>query len=164
MTTTANTSNRYQVADGVMFDPDLVGVSTLPGRPMFILSRGGGVSCLGLEVARRKASGVLAWIGDTVDLSAATPAEVWAAYADAMERGAAFHSATGIRCPIDLSPALIGLEGRRVEVTAPNGERSRFIVGKSSGWLPVHLAIARRNCHGGAAAYVPAGSTVRVVA
>lgn len=38
------------------------------------------------------------------------------------------------------------------------------IVGKSSGWLPCHLAIARRNCHGGPAAYVPAGSTVRVVA
>jgi hypothetical protein len=57
-----------------------------------------------------------------------------------------------------LTPQLIGLEGWRVEVvdmldddTQSHSVR-RFIVGKSTGWKPIHLEIPRRDSIGGPAA------------
>lgn len=54
-----------------------------------------------------------------------------------------------IKCPVELSPQLKGLEGRRVEVVTMYGEKRRFIVGRSTGWLSIHLEIPRANSHGG---------------
>lgn len=51
-----------------------------------------------------------------------------------------------------LSPQLKGLEGWRVEVVTTYGEKRRFIVGKSTGWKPCHLEIARRTSMGGGSA------------
>ena len=51
-----------------------------------------------------------------------------------------------------LSPQLIGLEGWRVEAVTTYGETRRFIVGRSSGWIPCHIEIARRNAIGGPSA------------
>ncbi len=51
-----------------------------------------------------------------------------------------------------LSPQLIGLEGWRVEVTTEYGETRRFIVGRSTGWIPIHLEIPRRDSTGGGGA------------
>lgn len=48
-----------------------------------------------------------------------------------------------------LTPQLVGLEGWRVEVTTDYGETRRFIVGRSTGWKPIHLEIARRDSSGG---------------
>lgn len=70
---------------------------------------------------------------------------------------------TGQRCAIELTGALRGLEGQRVEVTYPDGEKRRFWVGKSTGWMPCHLEITNRRSHGGGPVYFPEGSTVRVV-
>lgn len=50
----------------------------------------------------------------------------------------------------DLSPQLTGLEGWRVEVTPMDGDNNRrFIVGKSTGPIPCHLEIKRRDSSGG---------------
>ena len=43
-----------------------------------------------------------------------------------------------------LSPQLVGLEGKRVRAVAADGEVRRFIVGRSTGWVPVHLEIRTR--------------------
>jgi hypothetical protein len=57
---------------------------------------------------------------------------------------------TGERAVADLSPQLNGLEGFRVEVVDEPGEAPRrFIVGRSTGWLPCHLEIPRRDSSGG---------------
>lgn len=48
-----------------------------------------------------------------------------------------------------LSPQLMGLEGHRVEVETVYGETRRFIVGKSTGWMPCHLEIKRTDSTGG---------------
>lgn len=42
-----------------------------------------------------------------------------------------------------LTAQLTGLEGWRVRVVDMAGEVRRFIVGRSSGWRPCHLEIAR---------------------
>ncbi len=51
-----------------------------------------------------------------------------------------------------LTKQLVGLEGWRVEVETIYGEKRRFIVGRSTGWRPCHLEIARRTSLGGDAA------------
>lgn len=62
-----------------------------------------------------------------------------------------------------LNPQLIGLEGKRVEVTVPYGvQLRRFWVSRSTGWRPCHLEIARRGNQSGDVATGPYLS-VRVV-
>ena len=52
----------------------------------------------------------------------------------------------------DLSPQLLGLERKRVEVVTTYGEKRRFYVGRSTGWRPIHLEIHNRRSTGGPAA------------
>ena len=55
-----------------------------------------------------------------------------------------------------LSTQLLGLEGWRVEVVTDWGDSegdgmitSRFIVGRSTGWVPCHIELPRRDSSGG---------------
>ena len=57
-----------------------------------------------------------------------------------------------IRSDSGLTQQLIGLEGWRVEVVTHYDETRRFIVGKSTGWVPCHLEIKNRRSLGGMAA------------
>lgn len=66
--------------------------------------------------------------------------------------GCAYHARTGKRCLAGLTKQLKGLEGRRVEVITMYGEKRRFIVGRSTGWMPAHLEIPRANSSGGMSA------------
>jgi len=122
-----------------------------------------GYSCLGFDVAERRMRAAAAWLGKNELAPDAEPGspEHLAAYLACMEAGRAHHAATGARCPAELSPALRGHEGWRVEVTEADGNRRRFIVGKSTGWMPCHLEVARRDSTGGPAAFIPEGATVR---
>lgn len=57
---------------------------------------------------------------------------------------------TGEKAVADLSMQLLGLEGRRVEVVDHEGDAPRrFIVGKSTGWIPIHLEIKTTRSMGG---------------
>lgn len=51
-----------------------------------------------------------------------------------------------------LSPQLIGKEGCRVEVLDMSGDKRRFIVGRSTGWVPCHIELSRSNSSGGGSA------------
>jgi len=53
-------------------------------------------------------------------------------------------------CLANLTPQLVGAEGCRVEVIDSLGDRPRrFNVGKSTGWMPVHLEVHNRRSVGG---------------
>lgn len=140
---------------------------------LYVIPCGTGYSCLGFKVAERWGRETLAWLtepancGNAVDLPPldATPGTIehYRQYEAIMAAGAKYSAITGRRCNAELTPALLGLEGKRVEVTRPNGDKTRFYVGKSTGWRPCHLAISRRNSMGGIPAYVPENATVRVV-
>ncbi len=54
-----------------------------------------------------------------------------------------------VRGNANISPQLIGLEGKRVEVTTEYGETRRFWVGKSTGWQPCHIELHNTRSHGG---------------
>lgn len=57
-----------------------------------------------------------------------------------------------IRSDAGLSPQLKGLEGWRVEVVTTYDEKRRFIVGRSSGWVPCHIEMKLRTSRGGPSA------------
>ena len=58
---------------------------------------------------------------------------------------------------------MIGLENKRVEVVDAYGETRRFYVGKSTGYIPIHLEISRRNSSGGPAVTGTPFKSIRVV-
>jgi hypothetical protein len=72
-----------------------------------------------------------------------TGAQLYSAYKALMVAGGAKNSATGEICHACLVPALIGLEGKRVEVLDDFGDNFRYHVGRSNGWLPVHVHMLR---------------------
>ena len=133
-------------------------------RRLYTLKSGDGYTCLGFDNAERAIVGVLAWMGfERIAKAPMGTPEHYEEYRRVMSEGAEYSRANGVRCLLYLTKTLIGLEGKRVEVTTPDGEKSRFYVGKSTGWIPCHLAIKRRDSSGGAAVYFPEGSTVRVI-
>ena len=132
-------------------------------RKLYVLKCGAGVSCLGFEFAEKRRKSVLQWIGIDPEHMRTGTKRHYSAYVEAMRLGMDHHNKTGQRCEAELIPALRGLEGKRVEVTTPDGSRNRFYIGRSTGWLPCHLEVKTRRSTGGAAAYIPDGSTVTVV-
>lgn len=124
---------------------------------------GEGFTCIGFDVAERRRLAVLNWIRMPVKTYILGTEEHFRAYEAAMEYGAKHAAATGCKCPADLTPDLKGLERKRVEVTLPDGSKSRFYVGTSSGWMPCHLEIKTTRSLDGTAVYYPPGSTVRVI-
>ena len=131
---------------------------------LFVLKCGSGFSCLGFDVAAKRHAAYLEWLG----MKQTAPIE-WNTEAGYNAYGAALAlvlekcAKEKTRCPAELTPELIGLEGKRVEVTTPSGEKSRFYVSRSTGPIPIHIEIKRRDSMGGCGAYVPSGSIVRVV-
>lgn len=49
----------------------------------------------------------------------------------------------------------------RIEVIYKDGTKARFYVGKSTGWKPVYLEIAKSNSTGGGAVYLPKDCEIR---
>ena len=73
------------------------------------------------------------------------------------------HQQTGYRSKAELTPQLVGLEGKRVEVVDCYGEKRRFWVGKSTGWIPCHLEIDTNRSSGGPAVTGAPFKSARVV-
>jgi len=126
---------------------------------LYVIPSGAGYSCLGFDVAEERLAAVADWLiqqGERSPWSTheaaqgpiGTP-ERYAFYRAIMGLCANYCARTGKRCPVELTPQLIGLEGKRVEVVDKYGDKRRFQVGKSTGHIPIHLEIARRTSTGG---------------
>lgn len=145
---------------------------------LYTMDCGTGYSCYGFDVLDKKARAVLQWIGMNIPLvdgyeikrivremetfPAMGTAEHYTTCMEILTRGSQLGTSTGKRCDIELVPALIGLEGKRVECDY-FGERIRFWVGKSTGWMPVHLRIKTSRSTGGEALFADEVSNVRVI-
>lgn len=120
---------------------------------LFVIPANGGYSCLGLEVCRQRAIKLAAELN--TDVPACTPMELYHFYQTLLKKAADRNSQTGWRSKSELTPELIGYEGRRVEVIHEykDGVRvaDRFYVGKSMGFIPCHLSLKRRNSSDGEA-------------
>ena len=125
---------------------------------LYVIPCGEGYSCLGFDHACKYA--------DFAHVAEPNPAlkgtlDGYKEYQRCLTAAQKFAERTQTRCLAFLSPQLIGLEGRRVEVTA-YGDTYRFYVGKSTGWSPIHLEIKTRRSVGGMAA-CQHYDTVRVI-
>lgn len=146
---------------------------------LYVMPCGNGTTCYGWDVLDKKARAVATWLRglDTPNQDAKRAMVAWLAELDRNPPGSADHfqvcanvleraqihcSVFGDRCPADLVPSLIGLEGKRVEADY-FGKRIRFKVGRSTGWLPVHLRLHNRRSTGGEGLIADAITNVRVV-
>ena len=123
---------------------------------LFVIPCGGGYSCLGFDVCKERSDKLIGWI-IARELYAKLPntesvgtIEAYENYRVLMNIAQDICSRDNTRCYVELIPQLIGLEGKRVEVVDRFGEKSRFWVGRSTGWMPCHLEIKNRNSSGGA--------------
>lgn len=132
-------------------------------QKLYVMPCGGGYSYIGVDYAEVQRLAVLNWLHLPVDAIELGTTEHYDAYTTAMKQGREHHRLTGERCEAALIPSLKGLEGSRVELTYPSGEKTRFIVGRSTGWLPIHLEIKTKRSRGGSEVYFPDRTTVRVV-
>ncbi len=149
-------------------------------RELYVIPAPGGYSCLGFDVLLRRTREVANWLREhgykapeprrvsrelspelSPDLRGTLQA--YGIYLETMRQGEALHRETGNRCNADLTPQLIGMEGNRVEVVDRYGETRRFWVGKSTGWFPVHLEIARCDSSGGGTVTGAPFQSVRIV-
>lgn len=108
---------------------------------LYVIKHGDGFSCLGFDVVFRRSSAIARWLGmlpPNQDLVGTL--EGYAEYERLLQLGHNYHRRTGGRqCLAELHPQLKGLEGKRVKVVKQNGEQRVFIVGRSTGWMPIHL-------------------------
>lgn len=133
------------------------------GQNEYHIPCGAGFTCLGFDVCLQRTADVARWLGWRLPRAERGTMAAYSAYEAVMAAARAYARESGLRCPAELEPRLIGLEGKRVEVAYADGAKSRFYVGKSTGWLPVHLEIKRRNSSGGAPVYLPDTATLRVI-
>jgi hypothetical protein len=145
-------------------------VSVNAEQELYVIPCGDGYSCLGFDVLITRYNAIAVWLRkeglQQIDLppDARGSMRAYTAYRTLLDRVAGYCQRNKLRCPAELTPQLTGLEGKRVEVVDLHGERRRFIVGKSTGWLPIHLEIARRNSSGGPAVTGAPFQFVRIVA
>jgi hypothetical protein len=120
---------------------------------LYVIPAYRGFSCLGFDVAEKWVVAICGEMNrpDLLPKSKPGTLEHFDDYQTALEAARTHNARTGYRFTFDLTPQLVGLEGKRVEVVDCYGETRRFYVGKSTGFIPVHLEIARCNSTGGGA-------------
>jgi hypothetical protein len=115
------------------------------------------VSTLGFDYAFELGNKIAEWLG-LLPLSPELVGTMagYNEYRDMLNTAKIYCEEHGVRCPVELEPQLIGLEGWRVEVTGEyrtgGTYKERFIVGRSTGWMPAHIALPQRNSRYGGTA------------
>ena len=136
---------------------------------LFILPCGSGFSCLGFDVCHEWSTALAKELGEPLpDPATIGQQESLDYYHKLCGMAEERNRKTGWRSASQLTPELIGLERMRVEVRhrwKPDGavEVRRFIVGKSSGYIPCHLEIKTRRSIGGGAVCLGEILSVRVL-
>ena len=139
---------------------------------LFVIPCGDGYSCLGFDVCERRTVALareLAALGESIPQP--EPVGTLARYQQyeaLIDVALAHNRKSGWRSKSELTPELVGYEGKRVEVRHRWGtdkavEVVRFIVGKSTGWIPCHLEIKTKRSTGGGAVCLGEILSVRAV-
>jgi hypothetical protein len=131
---------------------------------LFVLPAGkGGFSCLGFDVCEERTRKLATELAVKPLAHRKGTRRAYEAYEQLVEVARQRNLATGWRAQSELTPEFMGLEGKRVEIVDCWGQKRRFYVGKSTGFIPVHLEIARRNSTGGPAVMGAPFASVRVL-
>lgn len=114
----------------------------------FYLPYGTGRTVLNFDILHERAQYLAKELGEEYTAQEGDLASAQA-YVNFLKEAEARHLQYGFRSCSHLTPDLIGLEGKRVEVETEDGKIKRFIVGRSSGFIPIHLEIKTRRSPGG---------------
>ena len=117
---------------------------------LFVIHEPYGYSCLGFEVLDTRARSLAAELNLEWNERKGTK-KAYRRYRAIVDIARTKNIQTGWRSKSELHPQLIGLEGRRIEVEDAGGKVYRFRVGKSTGFIPVHLQVHNRRSFGGGA-------------
>ena len=135
---------------------------------LYVIPCAAGFSCLGFDVCRKRCKRLVEWLTlhgekDLPPKRRLGSLAEYERYRELMRLAEAVCQRQRIRCDVELTKQLLGKEGKRVEVIDRYGEKRRFYVGKSTGWMPCHLEIARRDSYGGPAVMGTPFESVSVV-
>lgn len=132
---------------------------------LYVIASGKGYSTLGFDYVKEQCNKLVDELGFVRGLCAgkAGTLKAYRSYQKVIELSRLRFEKHGIRSKVCLTKQLEGLEGKRVEVVDCCGEKRRFYVGKSTGWIPCHLEIARRDSKGGMAVTGAPFGSVKVV-
>lgn len=119
-------------------------------QKLYIIPCGSGFSCYGFEVLKNKLNR-LAIEYNRKDLSVKRSGtiKVYNNYLKIVKIAEKKFETEKYRSKSELIPEFIGKEGKRVEVITNYNEKQRYIIGKSTGFIPCHLEIKKRNSSGG---------------
>ena len=132
---------------------------------LFVIPAGnGGFSCLGFDVCEDRLSGLASEMNAQPQPHRKGTRTAYNAYMELVRIARQRNQETGWRSQSELTRELLGLEGKRVEVVDRWDQKRRFYVGKSTGFIPCHLEIARRDSTGGPAVAGAPFKSLRVVA
>lgn len=125
---------------------DLISVNKEQG--VYVLKCGTGVSCLGFHVCEDRTARLSDELKIHLDNTRQGTKKHYLNYVRLTREAFKRYQQTKWRSSSELNPKLIGLEGKRIECTL-HGEKTRFIVGKSTGFIPCHLEIKTSRSTGG---------------
>ena len=130
---------------------------------LYVIESDNGFSCLGFDVLTRWASALQKEMNYSEWNEKPGTKEAYEHYQRLLSEAQERNRATGWRSVSQLHPQLVGLEGKRVEVIDCDGEKYRFIVGKSTGYIPCHLVIKSKGSSGGGPVDYRVFKSVRVI-
>jgi hypothetical protein len=140
---------------------------------LFVIPCGEGFTCLGFDVCKKWTKALLAEIKKSFpsfryshildQLAPKDNIEAYGRYEELLSIASHLNKETGYRFTYELEPRFNGLLGKRVQVTDKEGNKRRFYVGKSMGFIPVYLEIAKRTSSGGPAVCILDTDTITVL-
>ncbi len=119
-------------------------------QKLYIIPCGNGVSCLGFDRLEQLGTALakelkLEWNNKPPSI------KKYKLYQSLCDEVLKRNKDTGFKSSSQLTPQLIGLEGKRVKVIDKYDETRAFKVGKSTGYIPCHLELKRSDSTGGCA-------------
>ena len=119
-------------------------------QKLYVIPCGSGYSCYGFEVLKNKLNRLAKeYKRDDLSVKRSGTKKAYNNYLKVVKIAEKRFKTNGYRSSSELIPEFIGKEGRKVEVVTNYNETQRYIIGKSTGFIPCHLEIKQRNSSGG---------------
>lgn len=115
---------------------------------LFVIPCGNGYTCMGFEYLDQMNKAIRNELAMALPSAPIGTIEQYREYERAADMAKSYFEKHNRQMSCGLHPRLKGLEGYRIECTR-YGEKVRFWVGKSTGWIPSHLAIHNSRSRGG---------------
>lgn len=132
-------------------------------QKLYVLNSGNGYNCLGFDVCFNKATKLNIELNTGLKIARRGSKKLYSQYQKLVSIVRKKYLATGYRSNADLIPEFIGNEGKKVEVITNTGDTERFIIGKSTGWIPSHLMIKTKRSIGGGSVYGHPFKSIRFI-